>query len=324
MSKTLEDLQVPGRVLVRMKFGSHLYGTNTDTSDTDYKGVYLPTIEDCILGNVKKSIQFNSKSRSSTQKNTKDDFDCEFYSLQNFVLKLGINGDSTFLDMIHAPDNMLLETSKEWEFLRKNRSKFYTKSLKSYLGYAKRHSLAFTNSSAKLEAVETLLAYLNIYSDDTKLALLYNNLPTSSFSRKYEIQDSESHDKRTYEFCGRKFMATTNIRYIKESLSNIQKEYGQRTKDAKENGGVNLKSLSHAFRIAYQLKQLYSEGDLTFPLKQSQWFRDLKKGKIDVSNKSIYEDLNTLLVEVDELASKSDYPEEVEAARWQEWLVNLY
>jgi predicted nucleotidyltransferase len=28
-----------------MKFGSHLYGLNTPTSDVDYKGIFMPTLE---------------------------------------------------------------------------------------------------------------------------------------------------------------------------------------------------------------------------------------------------------------------------------------
>jgi hypothetical protein len=32
-------------LIVKMKFGSHLYGTDTDDSDVDYKGVFLPSVD---------------------------------------------------------------------------------------------------------------------------------------------------------------------------------------------------------------------------------------------------------------------------------------
>lgn len=35
--------------ILEMKFGSHLYGTNTPNSDLDYKAIYLPTAREIIL-----------------------------------------------------------------------------------------------------------------------------------------------------------------------------------------------------------------------------------------------------------------------------------
>lgn len=50
-------------------FGSHLYGTSTENSDRDYKGIYIPTKEECYLNSIIKSI--NRKTRENTNsKNT--------------------------------------------------------------------------------------------------------------------------------------------------------------------------------------------------------------------------------------------------------------
>ena len=35
--------------LVRMQFGSHVYGTNTPASDLDFKAVHLPPARDILL-----------------------------------------------------------------------------------------------------------------------------------------------------------------------------------------------------------------------------------------------------------------------------------
>ena len=40
--------------LLRTVYGSHLYGTSTPSSDFDYKVVYLPPLEDVLLGKEKK------------------------------------------------------------------------------------------------------------------------------------------------------------------------------------------------------------------------------------------------------------------------------
>lgn len=39
-------------MIVKMLFGSHLYGTQTPSSDTDYKGVAMPSVRDIALGRV--------------------------------------------------------------------------------------------------------------------------------------------------------------------------------------------------------------------------------------------------------------------------------
>jgi len=43
-------------IIVKMKFGSHLYGTATVDSDLDYKGVFLPSKKEVLLGKIHKSI----------------------------------------------------------------------------------------------------------------------------------------------------------------------------------------------------------------------------------------------------------------------------
>ena len=41
-------------LIVKMVFGSHLYGTNTPQSDKDFKGVFMPTNEQIYLGKIPK------------------------------------------------------------------------------------------------------------------------------------------------------------------------------------------------------------------------------------------------------------------------------
>ena len=75
-----------------MKFGSHLYGTNTEDSDADYKGVFLPTKKEILLNNIPKCRNFSTSN--GLTKNNPNDLDEEIYSLHYFLklacfLKLG-------------------------------------------------------------------------------------------------------------------------------------------------------------------------------------------------------------------------------------------
>ena len=55
--------------IVRIEFGSHLYGTATESSDHDYKSVYIPSAKDILLQRVKDSTGHVVK-RTEGDKNT--------------------------------------------------------------------------------------------------------------------------------------------------------------------------------------------------------------------------------------------------------------
>ena len=69
-------------LIVKMIFGSHLYGTAIERSDCDYKGIFLPTREEILLGRVPKCRQFSSAGDGV--RNTPQDVDVEIYSLPRF------------------------------------------------------------------------------------------------------------------------------------------------------------------------------------------------------------------------------------------------
>ena len=84
-------------LIVKMKFGSHLYGTNTVHSDVDYKGVFLPSKKELLLGAVPKCRNFSTNL--GAQKNSQDDIDEEIYSLHYF-LKLACQGQTVAIGYV--------------------------------------------------------------------------------------------------------------------------------------------------------------------------------------------------------------------------------
>ena len=91
-------------ILMKTKFGSHLYGTDTPNSDLDYKGVYLPSPREMFLNKIPKSITKNTSNNQS--KNTCKDIDHEIYSLHYF-LDLALKGETAALDMLHASQRVV-------------------------------------------------------------------------------------------------------------------------------------------------------------------------------------------------------------------------
>ena len=302
------------RSIVKILYGSHMYGTASEESDTDYKGVFLPSLEDCILNRVPRSI---SKSSGNGAKNTSSDVDEEYYSLQYF-LKLACNGEMIVLDMLHAPKSNILETSELWELLQENRAKFYTKSLSGYLGYIRSQTAKYSIKGERLEAIAEVIKLLDEYGDNEKLEVLWGRLPKSEFCKV--VDNPREPRRKHYDCCGKMFQDTMRVGYSKNILQSAYDRYGARARMAQENKGVDWKAVSHAFRAAYQLKEIYETGDLKYPLANARYIKEMKYGKHHYQLEGLGEKLDSLLREVEDLAQKSNYPEKADIS-WFESLI---
>ena len=144
-------------LVVRMKFGSHLYGIATSNSDVDYKGVFLPSKEQILLGRIPRCHA--SSSGDGVSKNRPGDVDVETYSLHYFIT-LACEGQMVALDMLHAPDSFIVERSDIWKFIVRERHRFYTKNLKAFISYTRRQASKYEIKGSRLNAAATVLGLL--------------------------------------------------------------------------------------------------------------------------------------------------------------------
>jgi len=159
----LENLNI----IMLAQFGSHLYGTNDENSDTDYKGIFLPTKEQILLGKIPKSINTSTK-KINTCKNTCNDIDTEIYSLHHFIT-LASQGETVAIDLLHTPKNMTIKTSNIWNSIVENRTKFYTKNLQAFIGYARRQAAKYGIKGSRLNDVQKIVNFLSQF--DSSLTL---------------------------------------------------------------------------------------------------------------------------------------------------------
>jgi len=121
----LIEQKSPGaRPLYLVVRGSHAYGTNVPTSDTDYAGVFIQS-EDDILGlNYKEQINDDSD-------------DTVIYELRRFLGLLGSN-NPTVLELLNTPEDCIIYKDPVFDLILENREKFITKiCANSFGGYAK-------------------------------------------------------------------------------------------------------------------------------------------------------------------------------------------
>lgn len=295
------------KILMLSKFGSHLYGTNTENSDTDYKGIYLPTENDMFLCRVKNTL--NNHLESSKVKNTADDIDVELYSLQYFM-ELAKIGDTTAIDLLHSSGDSLLMTSDLWDMLRQSRSMFYTKKMKAFAGYAKKQSEKYCVKAEKLKLAKDFVEYINFCEDTVRLNDLWNDLPITEMSYHLPV----IHEKvKQYMICGKILQNTMTVGYARSIIEIIIAEFGERVRRTESNDGIDWKAVSHALRACLEVREIYEFGDLNFPLKYSKYLLKVKNGLISFN--SVNRILEGLVEEINQLSENSKYPEEVDVKK---------
>ena len=300
-------------LIVKMNFGAHLYGTATSDSDVDYKGIFMPTKDEVLLGRIPKSHSHSSGKEES--KNTKDDIDIEIYSFHYFI-KLACDGQTVAMDMLHAPEEMILQSSNVWKAIIKNRHRFYTKNLKSFIDYARRQASKYGIKGSRINAALQILELLKKEDSAKKMRQIWDDLPR--IKHCYDIAP-DPNGMRQYQVCGKSFQESATIGYVIPILEKFYNDYGRRARLAAENKNIDWKAVSHALRAAYQTKEILTENNLIFPLKMAPFLMKVKQGKLDYLTE-VAPVLESLMEEVEELSLKSTLPEKVDRKFWDQFI----
>lgn len=307
--------------IVNMKFGSHLYGLDTPQSDIDYKGIYMPTLRELMLGNYAGT--FKDSTGAANAKNEAGDIDLEVISLPKFI-KMGIAGETMVLDMLHCVEP--ISDSELWYFMVENRTKFYSKTLKAFVGYVKRQAAKYGLKGSRLADVEEAMNRLRTMDPNKQLHEVQYALHFGEFA-KWIIQDPKVNSMQNvqffYEVNMKKYQSTNKVGYVLQQLEKVWDSYGDRAKKAKDNDGVDWKAMSHALRAGYQARDIYELGDFEYPLKETDYLLAVKQGKLDYVTE-VAPELENLVEEVTKLSDVSKLPEKVDVQFWEEFLLDAY
>lgn len=325
--------------VVMMKYGSHLYGLDTPKSDTDYKGVFLNTIDELIMGDGPDNISYSTGPKGA--KNSAGDVDYEISSLHSFI-KDAIAGQTWALDMLHCTNPS--SDSDVWKFLVANRTKFYSRNMKSYIGFVKSQAAKYGMKGTRVadikqareairveykRKVDLSKPYANIpaFGDwlmDTKLGEIKDKLFYGAYANWVELKNTKSGAiDEYYEVNSKKYQSTNSLAYVYEKLTAAEGAYGYRAHLAEQNDGVDWKALSHALRAGYQALHIYNDGDYAYPLPETEFLKAVKLGELDYKT-VVAPALEKVVEDVDAAAVGSTLPEAVDSEFWKGWLVDHY
>ena len=120
----IEEKTPGAKPLLLVIRGSHAYGTNIETSDTDYAGVFIQSQEDIFGFNYKEQINDDTN-------------DTVIYEIKRFLQLLASN-NPTVLELLNTPKDCIIYKDPIFDFVLDNRDKFITKvCAKSFGGYGK-------------------------------------------------------------------------------------------------------------------------------------------------------------------------------------------
>lgn len=318
----------PVKPLVRILFGSHLYGTSTPASDLDYKGVFLPSGRDILLQSVPKVINNNTKSVYSMEKNTADDIDDEAYALQKY-LGMIVAGDMEALSMFFAPDEAIVDRHPDWDYVKEAAPYLLNSKCKGFVSYVQQQAAKYGIRGSRMAAVEELAALLAPFAHvQPKMRLGELADALSAYADRQEharIVDVEQPGKKMIphlEVVERKFGYTSHVKEVYEVVNRIYENYGHRARAAKDNDGIDWKAISHAVRVSEQAIEFLSTGFITFPRPNADFLLQVKRGEIPFDETAPI--LERLLVEVHAAAAASPLPEESNQAAIDDLVVQMH
>lgn len=317
------------KLIVQIKFGSHLYGTSTPQSDLDIKGVYLPDARDILLQRVKPMIS-ESRPKAHGEKNTADDVDNEAYSLQRYLEFLA-QGQTVVLDMLFAPDWAMIEPPDQtWLDVQALAPKIMTKGATAFVKYcrqqANKYGIKGSRVAASRIALDVLKRAEEKHGAQEKLEVVYNDLKQAVDSNEF-LAFSEGKqpngDPITYfEVCGKKTMLTASIKIAREVSQKLVEEYGQRALAAERNEGVDWKALSHAVRVGHEAIELFDTGHITFPRPEAQHLLAIKQGEVEYQK--VAEEIEQLLIDVEAAAKESRLPDKADTTIIDDFVAKHY
>lgn len=309
------------RQIHRIRFGSHLYGTSTPSSDVDFKSIFMPDARSILLQRAKGSIN-DQRPKQEFEKNVAGEVEEERFSVQRY-LSLLAEGQTVALDVLFAPEWAWTDKPGwEWRIIFENRDKLLTKKSKAFIGYAYKQSARYGVKGSRVAASRSALEMLKAAEIDVggheKLAALGAAIEEAVADIEYmaivNMPMPNGGVVAHWEVCGRKMPFTSSIKNAREIMQRLVDEYGKRALQAESNQGVDWKALSHAVRVSHEALELLTTGHITFPLLNRDHVLRIKLGQLDY--RAVAEEIEDLLPKIEAAAAISPLRDEPD----QEWI----
>ncbi len=283
--------------IVKMQFGSHVYGTNTPKSDMDFKSIEIPNREDIIMQKAFKVKHDNTKIGNG--KNSANDIDHEIFAL-HYWFKLLSEGQTAMYDMLFTPTKFIVGEYDQriWGIIQNNTHHLVNSQISAFAGYcqsqAAKYSLKGSNLAAYRSAMDFFSARpsrmkLEHMRDDIIAGLIQPAIADGHLNAKSEplikfvqIEHKIRKVMEDYIQIGpkTKIPMTAHAGLAFDIAKQQFEKYGERAKQAETNQGVDWKSLLHAVRVCSEAEELLLTGRITFPRPEAPLLLSIRREEL--------------------------------------------
>ncbi len=311
------------KIIFECRIGSHLYGTNSETSDEDYMGVFLPSTEDLLSLKRCPEEWVQSVKVSTGARNTAGDVDRKFWSLQRF-LQLASQGQPGALELFFAPPKMVLTETNEWLQIKTMKQVFLSRAaILPFLKFAAAQAHKASIKGENLIHLRSLLTWMKSQSQKTMNMtigeigepegdhLIFRRFNSEESELSMTLSKSES-GAPVVSIAGRSWDTGSRMKWLCNGLEKLEAKYGSRSEIAAASGH-DWKSLSHAYRLLYEAEELLREGYISLPLAPHLCRKliEMKRGNAD-SRFDFRADLDLQIERLKDLSDHSFLPETVD------------
>ena len=336
--------QIKESLIFSTLYGSKLYGTDGPNSDTDIRGVFIPSMKDLLLDRAPKHM---------TIKN--DEQDVSYLSLHYF-LQLLTQGETNCLDMFFSYTNKKAQISNSpwYEQLIENKGKLITSNVAKYLGYCRSQAIKYSLKGDRIQNLEALMEFCQKHKGSV---LLRDALQEAGYLISTEICVNTSteylkNNKRVgirtrldgtpfgehvyllfcdnleeyYMVSDHRFPLNGNINTTVDSIKKCLNSYGKRAVNAAEDNGADYKALSHALRVAYQAEELLTTGEVHFPLQGDNLatVRAIKFKTTNLTYDQIVEMIEEKIRLIEQLLTKTTLPTKPDTKWIEDFILSVY
>lgn len=273
-------------VVYLSEFGSSLFGLDTEASDVDFRGVFVPSMQSVLLKTDKPQYKFSTGNDKS--RNTNTDLDLQLHSVYEFF-KLLSKGETGAVDvlfsMFREETQVLVDTSFVGT-LKENHQRLLTNRLQSFVGYSQAQATRYGLKGTRYKELEKFLVLFqkSLFAKDMRMGSLFSKLRPAVEGYKYVTftkapgpRGTGNYDEVDYlEVLGKKFSGDVTVEYFLNKVVKMKENAGHRTVKASE--GTDWKAMSHAVRVLLEVEELLDTGFVTFPLKDAAMVMEVKQG----------------------------------------------
>lgn len=258
-------------LILKLRVGSHLFGTNTPESDLDMVGVFMPD-EHLVFGFGRcETVTTNIVAKDEAGRNTSEAIDCTYYEFRKFV-QLAVQNNPNILHYMFANKENILFCNELGKDLLNRAQMFPSKEAHHrFVAYAdaQRHKMRIKPEN--YSALEDALGFLKTQDDHAVIG--------------------EFKAEPCFKFDGQKghHMLVGDLHlepsvYVKKACRMIEDRLSKATnrKEYFLKYGFDVKFGSNLIHLLKEGIDIMRYGKLVYPLPYAQEILDIKQGKYTV------------------------------------------